>query len=524
VEEDPVTDDQGGVATQPVGRVLDLRPATAISAARADRFDSLSFRVLPLLDAQPAALAQDVGVNPEAARLMIERASGDVPRAMAQLVRARPDLLADLLRLYGRTFPADEAPLHLVDVHPSEPVFADNPFVVNLQFQNANPQAAVVVLAAVTVRWAGESFVVEQELRSTEPDDDAAIAFDAERALPAGPAAFDVDIYREDGARASFRRTVYVLPAPEVRVRVGLPLAAVVPLWRDGDLVAVDLDMEVANGTAESVALDPGLSWQVVPVDAPAAPLDAGHVDLPDPPVVPPFSVWRGGARLGFPAGGAVHAAIGDGTEVGMIGAVAVAGEARITALTRIVPTRQFGINLVVLGELVEEEPDDLRVAVDRMRDDVYFAAGLALTGRTVEVLPLVKAGAFSVIDDRAEAKALFAARNGATVGFIDVFVAQKFTWPNVNGFTGQVDGPTVKGSDVDGCAVSKTGERRNGVKGLKVEKLRLLIGHELGHYLGELDTKEPGELMFESSGDRGVLTTPAQRTNMADHGLVRPV
>ena len=68
-------------------------------------------------------------------------------------------------------------------------------------------------LVSMRVSWAGQPFVVERLVRANDTEHGFVdVRFGRAQRLPAGPARFDVDLFGEGGAHATFRVTCVVLP------------------------------------------------------------------------------------------------------------------------------------------------------------------------------------------------------------------------------------------------------------------------------------------------------------------------
>ena len=237
-------------ARTPATRVVRRRDHPALPANRYGAQDTQSFALLDLERVTPAIMQRELGLTARTRALLTEaRRAGGVWSA---LVDARLSV-ADATKLRGRGYLAGEAPLHIVDVMPVDGrIQSGRPFAIDISVQNVGE--APVVLASALVTWAGEPFVMEAVAEKGTAGT-IRMAFDAERTLPVGQAEFQVSVFREDGAQASFHRTVYVLPSNPLSLSVGPSGATVTGTWSargdyhpESDTFLTECEIVLANG------------------------------------------------------------------------------------------------------------------------------------------------------------------------------------------------------------------------------------------------------------------------------------
>jgi hypothetical protein len=119
------------------------------------------------------------------------------------------------------------------------------------------------------------------------------------------------------------------------------------------------------------------------------------------------------------------------------------------------------------------------------------------------------------VITSESEARDLFEQWSGPDNNFIDVFVVHSISGTGFDGLAGDIPGPTSHAGRSSGVVVDKSG--------LNVPYLGMLIGHEVGHYLGLSHVNDSGNLMLPSSGptDTNLNYDPQYRT-IIRYGWVR--
>ena len=159
-----------------------------------------------------------------------------------------------------------------------------------------------------------------------------------------------------------------------------------------------------------------------------------------------------------------------------------------------------YGVNIIKVGSFGYQEGIDLYDAVDVTRQ-IYEKRDITFRGVLRWIIYDADAGSYRTINSEGEVYDLF--RDWSVQNdFVDVFVCQDFSGTGFDGLAGGVPGPASKGGSNDGVAVSKTGHTDgSGVKRLNIPYLGMLIGHEVGHYLGMPHINEAGNLMLPSSG-----------------------
>jgi hypothetical protein len=133
------------------------------------------------------------------------------------------------------------------------------------------------------------------------------------------------------------------------------------------------------------------------------------------------------------------------------------------------------------------------------------------------------RAGGFGVITSEDEARDLFE-QWSAPGNLVDVFLVHDIVGTGFDGLAGDIPGPTSHSGRESGVVASKSGfVDGSGNKRLHVAYLSMLVGHEVGHYLGLVHVSEAGNLMLSSSGetDTNLNYDPQYRT-IIRHGWMR--
>jgi hypothetical protein len=501
-----------------------------LASASVDHFSPLDSDSFALVDVQRASMStmrRDLGLGARLANLVVEqRRRGALTRTALAHTQSRS--VTDLRKLHARAFFAGETPLHIVDVVPrNHRVMSDRPFALDVSFQNVG--AARVALAAVTVHWAGDPFVVEQ--RVTQADSRKGlvrVAFDRKRSLPVGQAEFSVVLYREDGAQDTFCRTVFVLPSNPLSLSLAPAGATVTGSWSargdyqpGSDTFLTECQITIANGDGSTVNMNRRVNWEFWdgPVGS-GSRIEAGGFDWPGAISIGPHSVWRGSVWFSSPRGSGIYNVYSRKEDMAIsISMTAADGRViRGEITTRVMLA--YGVNIIKVGNFGSAEHTDLYNAVDQMRQ-IYEQRDITLRGVQRYIINDTLAGSYTVLNSEDEFRDMLEDWSVPN-DFVDVYVVQDFQWSTFNGYAGDIPGPTTKTGRRDGVAVEKTGfTDASGTQRLNVGTLAQLIGHEVGHYLGLQHLEDTNNLMRSNTGNRGPNLNYTQYRTMFPHGFM---
>jgi predicted Zn-dependent protease with MMP-like domain len=506
-----------------VVRTLSL---STMPAEKYGAFDSDVLVLQRLHDVNADDVVRRLGVETEAVRLALEIDGRPWSQSCAAVLRERPELLTDFRRIYAATLRADESTLNITDVRADGAVLSDTALTLLVSYTNAADSA--VDLVSVDVRWAGEPFVVQQEVGRQEAEGTLEVNFDEERTLPVGPAEFLVTLFRADGAQATFRRTVYVLPANPLSLGLGPAGARVTGSWSvrgdylpASDTFLTECEITIANGDAGAVSMNRRVSWEFWDGGVGTGTLvESGAFDWAGAISVPTHGVWRGSIWFSSPRGSGIFGRY-DRKEDMALQVTMSATDGRVISggiTARVLLA--YGVNIIKVGDFGSQEHVDLYDAVDRMRQ-IYEARDITLRGVDRWIISSASAGSYTTINDENEFRDLLQDWSVPN-DFVDVYVVQSFAWDSYNGYAGNIPGPASKGGREDGVAVDKSGfTDASGTARLPVTTLAQLIGHEVGHYLGLAHLEDTNNLMRSNTGDRGPDLNYDQYRLMFPHGYM---
>ncbi|HEX6701612.1 MAG TPA: hypothetical protein VF101_12870 [Gaiellaceae bacterium] len=444
------------------------------------------------------------------------RVSAKVAQQVARGRKARPlrspdDLLAlglpfgQLEKLRRVALLEADSRLVITDVVPPRPIMSEKPFVVRVSFAGGGESRPR--LASARVSWAGEPFVVEHLVEAADAKRGAVdVRFGAGQTLPAGPARFDVDLFGEGGAQASFRVTCLVFPSNPLSVSLSPNAHFVTGTFsargvRDGANYTTSINVTVANGDSSSVAMTGGFTWKFWDGGVGGSLVEQGTGSFGSFSVAAHGS-WGGWITFTSPPGSGIFNKY-DGREdmtieiiMNRSGGGTVSGTITCRTMFR------FGLNItrVDAENWTTQERQDLI--------DATFTTRSIYEHRDVthdidrRLIHSADSGSFGVINSESEARDLFEQWSGPGNN-IDVFIVQNIVGTGFDGLAGDIPGPTSHSGRSSGVVASKSGfVDGNGQKRLHIAYLGMLIGHEVGHYLGLAHVSEAGNLMLPSSGE----------------------
>jgi hypothetical protein len=499
--------------TRPVNRfgVLDSAPIRPVMLGRADA----------------KTLSSATGVSAAVARRL-------VAARRARRLASVDDLAAlglppaDIEKLRRAGLFDDDQRLAIADVRPRDRwIMSDRPFVLRVSFAaggRAEPR-----LVSVRVSWAGRPFVVE---RLVAPADRKArfvdVRFGRAQTLPPGPARFDVTLFGAGGAQAGFRVTCAVLPSNPLSVSLSPNAHFVTGTFsargvREGANYTTAINVTVLNGDGSAAAMTGGFTWKFWDGGVGGSLVEQGTGSFGGAFTVAAHSSWGGWIVFTSPSGSGIFNKYNGREDMTIEIIVARSGGGSVTGTITCRTMFRFGLNITRV---------DAEGWTNQERQDLIDAT---LTTRTIyerrdvthdidrRLIHSADSGGFGVITSESEARDLFEQWSGPGNN-IDVFVVHDIVGTGFDGLAGDIPGPTSHSGRSSGVVVSKSGfVDGTGQRRLDAAYLGMLIGHEVGHYLGLVHVGEAGNLMLSNSGtnDTNINYDPQYRT-IIRHGWMR--
>jgi len=511
--------------------------ATVLAQRPKNRFsilDNSAIEVSRLGAGAAAANRATQGLAAELANTVRTLGGKSNVRSARDLVGLAPLALADFERLQRTTlFPADPR-LAITDVVPvGDRIMSNRPFALHVAFV-ATP-VSVPVLARVRVEWAGEPFVVEKLVSPKEAKTGAfTVRFNKRQTLPVGPAVFRTTAFSRAGAQADFRITCFVLPSnpfslslsPNANFVTGTFSARGV---RSGSEYDTGVAVTLANGDAAPVPMSGNFDWIFWGSGVGSYVVEQGTGSFGGAFSVPGFGTWGGWINFTSPSGSGIYGFYDSKKDMTIQismdrtdGGAAVSGS--ITARTMFV----FGVNLtqVAFEDFTAQEAADLDTAGQVLRG-IYERHDVTISTDD-RGIPQASAGPFELVTSDSEAHDLWNDWSGPnTNDNIDMFVVNQVAIPisgegTADGMDVAIPGPTSHDGPDRGTVANKGGfVDTSGVRRLDSAYLGMLMGHELGHYLGLVHVSDAGNLMLPSSGTTDTNLTYDQYKVLIKHGWV---
>lgn len=457
---------------------------------------------------------------------------------LATLVRSKKPSLAHVsmahltprqrARLLARILVA-ETPVVIRDVQPrGGRIMSDRPFALDIEVAALLPSRGIV---RAEVSWDGEPFVVEGVFTAREiATGRLTLPFDKKRTLPTGPAAFSVIVSTESGHETSFVVTCAVLPSNPFALRVSPRDNFVTGTFsaravRSGSDYSTAITVTLSNGDGSAVRVRPAFHWEFW--DGPVGSgtrIERGDGSFGSSDIrIGPYSTWSGWIVFTSPPGSGIFHKLNSKEDLAVmiqmrkVDGTAVRGEITVRTMFR------FGLNITRVGaeSFTALEYADLYQAVDVTRQ-IYERRDVTLSVNRRHITN-AQAGGYTLITSEHEARDLFEDWSGPDNDFIDVFVG-RISGTSFDGLAGDIPGPTSHAGRRSGVVVDRSAYTDpSGRQRLRIPYLGMLIGHEVGHYLGLSHVSTAGNLMLPSSGpsDTALDYSPQYRT-IVRYGWVR--
>lgn len=496
---------------------------------RYSRLDNEPLKVLRLATANAKSMTDVLGISARLAEQIVSYRK-KFPLGRRTDLYAIPGAdRAGVERIRRRSLLESDNCAIITDLSPlTGRIMSHRPFALRLGFA-AVPKAQPV-LARVAVEWAGRPFVVEQRITPANLKAGCVdVRFDRKHTLPPGVAVFRAVLSTRQGGQAEFRATSIVLPSNPFSLSLSPSGSFVTGTFsargvRNGNAFDTGVDVMLSNGDGSSASVSPQFTWKFWDGGVGGSLVEQGTGNFGGSISVPAFGTW--GRSIGFhsPQGSGVFDKF-DGREdmtieIIMVKAPNTTVSGTITARTMF----QFGVNItqVAFEDFVGQENADLDAAAAVTRT-IYERRDLTFTtdDRGIEQ---PRVGGFESITSESEARDLWEQWSGPNSNNnIDAFVVNQLLIDGqFDGLDGDIPGPTSHDGRSSGTVQNKSGfVDASGTRRLHVEYLGMLIGHELGHYLGLQHTNDGGNLMLPSSGTTDTNLTYDQYRIIIRHGWV---
>lgn len=419
--------------------------------------------------------------------------------------------------------------LAITDVKPAAgKVMSDKAFMMRVHFV-ASPLHPPR-LVSIRVEWLGEPFVTEQligpaDIKAGYVD----VRFVEDQTLPPCIAVFRASIWNAAGSEATFRTTCVVLPSNPFSLSLAPNANFVTGTWsargvRNGDAFDTGVALTLSNGDGSDVGVNTIFTWKFWDGGVGGSLVEQGTGDFGGSISVPPYGTWGGWINFHSPDGSGIYNKYNSREDM-TIEIVMNTNDGRMVSGTITCRTMFiFGVNFTaVAGEdFTDQEWADLDTAESVMKS-IYERRDLTF-GQDDRYIPLANVGGYEVIDSFDEFHDLLNDWSGPdTNDNIDAFIVQAINvGGGVDGIDGSIPGPTSHGGRDSGVIASKSGYvDGNGNRRLNSEYLGMLIGHEIGHYLGLVHVSDAGNLMLPNSGTADTALSYSQYRTMIQHGWV---
>ena len=489
--------------------------------------DSTPVAVVLLGRADARAIARATGIPPAAARKLIAKRRRQPVRSVDDLASLRLSP-RDVERLRRSGLFEDDHRVVITDVRPHRGrIMSNRPFTLRVSFVAGGP--ADTRLVSVRVSWAGQPFVVEKLVGARDRKAGVVdVRFARGQRLPPGPARFDVDLFSGSGAQASFRVTCAVLPSNPLSVGLSPNAHFVTGTFsargvREGANYTTAINVTVFNGDASAASMTGGFTWKFWDGGVGASLVEQGNGSFGGAFTVAGHSTWGGWIVFTSPPGSGIFKKYDSREDMTIEIIMNRSGGGSIAGTITCRTMFRFGLNITRV---------DAEGWTNQERQDLIDAS---FTTRTIyehrdvthdidrRLIHSADSGGFGVINSESEARDLFEQWSGPGNN-IDVFIVHDIVGTGFDGLAGDIPGPTSHSGRESGVVASKSGFVDGmGQRRLHVAYLGMLIGHEVGHYLGLVHVNEAGNLMLSSSGqnDTNLNYDPQYRT-IIKHGWMR--
>jgi hypothetical protein len=407
-------------------------------------------------------------------------------------------------------------------------IMSDSRFTLRVFFSGDTAHSPL--LASIKVLWKGAPFVVEKIIsKGLAKKGYADIEFTKEQALPVGLVVFYVRLYNSVASQSSFRLTCYVLPSnpfnlslsPNGNFVTGTFSARAVK--QSGNYVTA-INVTLSNGNSFAVNMNNSFTWKFWDGGVGGSLVESGTGNFGVNIQVPSFGTWGGWISFSSPPGSGIFNKFNgkeDMTiEIIMTRSDGSSVSGTITARTMF----RYGVNVTEVSprDFTGQQYNDLQSAILVTRA-IYERVDVSFNIDN-RYIPDASVGGYEIIDSFGEFHDLLNDWSGPdTNNNIDAFICQvaiPTSSGTADGVDGSIPGPTSHHGGDSGVVANKSGYvDSSGQPRLSVDYLGMLIGHELGHYLGLSHIDSANNIMLWNSGTYDTILTYDQYRMIIRHG-----
>lgn len=496
---------------------------------RHHKADSAPFLAVNLAKAKPEDLRKQLKVSKSNALKTLKLLKENPEASIALLTIVNKINVRDAQKLRRNVLTPSDTRFAIQDVRPAQKYlwsFKQLGFIADIE----NPAKKELVFLTVTVLWQGKPFTVEKVLQKKDyRNGKITISFNEKQILPPGPATFIVEIYDNNGGKSMFRTTCVVLPSNPLSLSISPRSYFVTGTYSirgyfntSTNKYITNIYVNIYNGNAASVVINKTAVWQFWNGGVGGSLVESGNASWSNNITIGAYNTWQGTISFSSPPGSGVYNTYHSKEDMTLkIQMTSTNGSVIADTLTcRVMLGYGVDIIRVASDTFVGQEYTDLYDAVD-VCQDIYEKRDITLRGVGRYHIDDADAGGYGIINSENECRDMWSDWSAAPGGnYIDVFVCHDFSGTGFDGLAGDIPGPTSHSGKKSGVAVDKTGYvDGTGKKRIHVDYLGMLIGHELGHYLGLSHLSVAGNLLHPSSGTYDTNLTYDQYRDMLGFG-----
>ena len=420
----------------------------------------------------------------------------------------------------------------ITDIQPNDKyIYSFKPF--SLKISVLNPSLKKLALVSAKVFWKGNPFIVEKEISQNEiKRSEIILKFNTKQTLPPGPAAFHVNLFDIEGGQSSFKVTCVVLPSNPLSLNLAPDIYWVTGSYSlrghynsSTDKFVTVVKISIFNGNSHSVTMSRYIKWKFWDGGVGGSGVESNTHDLGSNFTIGANSTWSIDLYFTSPNGSGIYNKYKNKEDMTLKIEMNTTSGTNISDTITARVMLAFGVDIcrVASDSFIGQEYTDLYDAVN-VTKSIYEARDITIRDIGRYHITDGDAGGYKYINSESECHSLFSDWTcyDSSGSNIDVFVAHDFVGVSFDGLAGDIPGPLTDSGNKSGVAVDKTGYvDGTGKKRLSINYLGMLIGHEVGHYLGLVHISEAHNLMLSSSGTNDTNLNYDQYRKIMKYGRV---